>query len=79
LAATSPSHIFKQGSRLLRWAAIEAAQRHGGHGPLGATFARVAERRDSTKIARVALGRKILTLAYYGPRDGEIRCLAKAG
>lgn len=72
-------HITKQGSRLLRWAAIEAAQRHGGHGPLAVSFARIAERRDSTKIARVALARKILILAYYGLRDGEIRCLAKAG
>ncbi len=32
------------------------------------------------KIARVALARHIVTLAYYGLRDGEIRCLAeKAG
>ena len=28
--------------------------------------------------ARVALARKVLTLVYYGLRDGEIRCLAKA-
>jgi hypothetical protein len=26
---------------------------------------------------RVALARKVLTLAYYGLRDGEIRCLAQ--
>ncbi len=70
--------ITKQGSRLVRWAAIEAAQRHHGH--LGETFTRIAERRDSTKIARVAIARKVLTLAYYGLRDGEIRCLQeKAG
>lgn len=66
--------ITKQGSRLVRWAAIEAAQRHHGH--LADTFTRIAERRDSTKIARVAVARRILTLAYYGLRDGEIRCLA---
>ena len=70
--------ITKQGSRLVRWAAIEAAQRHHG-GPMQETFTRIAERRDSTKIARVALARKILTLVYYGLRDGEIRCLAQAG
>jgi hypothetical protein len=29
-------------------------------------------------IARTAVARKILTLAFYGLRDGEIRCLAKA-
>ena len=28
--------------------------------------------------ARVALARKVLTLVYYGLRDGEIRCLARA-
>jgi transposase len=66
--------ITKQGSRLVRWAAVEAAQRHHGH--LADTFTRIASRRDSTKIARVAVARKILTLAYYGLRDGEIRCLS---
>ena len=28
-------------------------------------------------IARVAAARKLLTLVYYGLRDGEIRCLAR--
>jgi hypothetical protein len=27
--------------------------------------------------ARVAAARKLLTLVFYGLRDGEIRCLAK--
>ena len=31
------------------------------------------------KIARVAVGRKIVTLVYYGLRDGKIRCLAPSG
>jgi hypothetical protein len=26
----------------------------------------------------VAVARKVLTLVYYGLRDGEIRCLAQA-
>jgi hypothetical protein len=30
-------------------------------------------------VARVAVARKLLTLVYYGLRDGEIRCLARAG
>jgi hypothetical protein len=38
----------------------------------------VAERRGN-QIRRVAAARKLLTLVYYGLRDGEIRCLAKAG
>ena len=70
--------ITKQGSRILRWATIEAASRH--HGAQAERFEAIAARRDSKKIARVALARHIVTLAYYGLRDGEIRCLAeKAG
>jgi hypothetical protein len=39
-------------------------------------FERIAKRRGR-KIAKVAIAREILTLAYYGLRDGEIRCLAR--
>ena len=28
-------------------------------------------------IARVAAARKLLTLVYYGLRDGEVQCLRK--
>jgi transposase len=67
--------ITKQGNNLVRWAAVEAVQRvHGG--PLGSTRARVAERRGAN-IAKVAAARKLLTLVYYGLRDGHIRCLAR--
>ena len=70
--------ITKQGSRLVRWAAVEAASRH--HGSQSERFERITARRDSKKIARVALARHLITLVYYGLRDGEIRCLAgKAG
>jgi transposase len=69
-------HITKQGSRPLRWALVEAAQHAGrGGGPLRDSFERIAKRRGR-KIAKVAVARKILTLCYYGLRDGEIRCLA---
>jgi transposase len=68
-------HITKMGSRLVRWAAIEAAQKTGDF--LKADYRRIAERRNNTKIARVAVARKILTLVYYGLRDGEIRCLTE--
>jgi transposase len=69
-------HITKQGSRPLRWALVEAAQHTGrGGGPLRDSFERIAKRRGR-KIAKVAVARKILTLCYYGLRDGEIRCLA---
>src|SRR5436190_6159004 len=70
-------HISHQGSPALRWALTEAAQKiPTGGGPLRAMFERIAKRRGS-KIAKVAVARQILTLCYYGLRDGEIRCLTK--
>ena len=71
-------HISRQGSSILRWALVEAAQRASlGGGPLRSTFERISKRRGR-QIAKVAVARKILTLCYYGLRDGEIRCLARA-
>jgi transposase len=68
-------HISRLGSGALRWALVEAAQRNTqGDGPLAETFQRIAERRGR-QIAKVAVARKILTLCFYGLRDGEIRCL----
>jgi transposase len=68
-------HISRQGSTILRWALTEAAQHTPtGGGPLRAKYERIAKRRGS-KIAKVAIAREILTLCYYGLRDGEIRCL----
>jgi transposase len=68
-------HISRQGSPALRWALTEAAQHiPTGGGPLRAMFERIAKRRGR-KIAKVAIARQILTLCYYGLRDGEIRCL----
>jgi transposase len=66
--------ITKQGSRLIRWAAIEAVSKYRGGPKLRADYHRIAERRGKFK-ARVAVARKLLTLVYYGLRDGEIRCL----
>jgi len=68
-------HISRLGSGALRWALVEAAQRNTqGDGPLAESFERIAERRGR-QIAKVAVARKILTLCFYGLRDGEIRCL----
>jgi transposase len=70
-------HISRQGSPALRWALVEAAQKcTTGGGPLRDQFERIAKRRGR-KIAKVAVAREILTLSYYGLRDGEIRCLAR--
>ena len=71
-------HISRQGSPVLRWALVEAAQKAAtGAGPLRDLFERIARRRGR-KIARVAVARRILTLCFYGLRDGEIRSLAAA-
>jgi transposase len=72
-------HISRQGSPHIRWALTESAQtavRSGG--PLRTSFERIAKRRGR-KIAKVAIARRILTLCFYGLRDGEIRCLASSG
>ena len=69
--------ITKQGSKLVRWALIEAVSRYHGGAHLAPGFRCIAERRGTNK-ARVAVARKVLTLVYYGLRDGEIRCLAQA-
>jgi transposase len=71
------SGITKQGSRLVRWAAIEAISR-ARDTTVADLYARVKERRG-TNVARVAAARKLLHLVYYGMRDGEIRCLAQTG
>lgn len=70
------SGITKQGSRLLRWALIEGISRYHGGPKLAADYRQIAKRRGINK-ARVAVARKVLTLVYYGLRDGEIRCLAR--
>ena len=67
--------ITKQGNPLLRWAAVEAVQTLRT-GPIGATRVRVGERRGAN-IGKVAAARKLLTLVFYGLRDGHIRCLAR--
>ncbi len=70
--------ITKQGSRLVRWAAVEAVQRAPKTSPMRRSYERIVERRGGTgkNLAKVAAARKLLTLVYYGLRDGEIRCLA---
>jgi transposase len=78
-ARTRLGHISGLGSKALRWALVEAAQKAcQGGGPLRQDFERIAKRRGR-KIAKVAVARKILTLCYYGLRDGEIRCLKPSG
>ncbi|HEX2072811.1 MAG TPA: hypothetical protein VHF92_03410 [Geodermatophilus sp.] len=48
--------------------------------PMRRTYDRIVARRGGTgkNLAKVADARKLLTLVYYGLRDGEIRCLSAA-
>jgi transposase len=70
--------VTKMGSKLVRWAAIEAVARYHGGAPIKGSYQRIAARKGN-KVARVAAARKLLTLVFYGLRDGEVRCLAQAG
>jgi transposase len=72
-------HVSKQGSRILRWALIEAIQHQpAGSRPRAAKDAIIARRGKQAKnIAKVAAARQLLTLVFYGLRDGQIRCLAR--
>jgi len=70
-------HITKQGCKAVRWAAIEAVQRHPTTAKISADKHRIEARRGKN-IAKVAAARKLLTLVYYGLRDGQIRALDHA-
>jgi transposase len=69
--------ITRQGSTLLRWAAVEAGHCATNAGWLAATRTRIGQRRGRN-VATVAVARKLLTLVYYGLRDGHIRALRPA-
>jgi transposase len=66
--------ITKQGSRLVRWAAVEAAQHAGKDERLGQLKDRIAARRGRN-IATVAAARTLIGLVFYGLRDHDIRAL----
>ncbi len=36
------------------------------------------ERKEARNIAKVAAARRLLTLVFYGLRDGQIRCLPRS-
>ena len=75
--------VTKQGSKLVRWAAVEAVQR-SSEPAVAAIRTRIADRRGrpgrpgqrtGRNIAKVAAARVLLKLVYYGLRDGQIRAL----
>lgn len=67
---TRRGHITKEGSRLVRWAMVEAAARAPRHSPHRRFFVRIMhEDLGRRHIARIALARHLLTLCDYALRD----------
>jgi len=66
--------ITKQGSRLVRWAAVESVQVVGPRTRVGALRDRVADRRG-TNIGKVAAARLQMEYVFYALRDGHVRAL----
>jgi transposase len=69
-------HISKEGSTLVRWAAVEAVQRNC-EPAIRAVREKIIARRgqDARNTAKVAAGRAMLEAVYYLLRDGECRRL----
>jgi transposase len=62
-------HISKEGNRLLRWVLVVAATQAARQpGPLRTWF-RELQKRKGTKIARVALARRLAEIAYHIWKD----------
>jgi transposase len=66
--------ITKQGSRLVRWAAVESAQRVPKSSRVGQLRERVAARRGHN-IGVVAAARQQIQYVYYALRDHHVRAL----
>jgi transposase len=66
--------ITKQGSRLVRWAAIESVKTVSKGSEVGVLRERVADRRGRN-IGSVAAARRQLELVFYALRDGHVRAL----
>jgi transposase len=76
----SRGHITKQGSRILRWALIEAIQHVPAGHPLRQRKEDIIARRgaQARNIAKVAMARQLLTWVFYAMRDGQVRSLDAA-
>lgn len=66
--------ITKQGSRLVRWAAVESVKNVPQHSQVGILKARVADRRGAN-IGTVAAARRQIELVFYALRDHHVRAL----
>jgi len=73
---TRYGHVSKQGSRLLRWAAVEGCQRAREPYLAGKRRDIIARRgKRAQHIATVAAARHMMKVVYYTMRDGRARCL----
>jgi transposase len=67
-------HVSKEGSKLVRWAAVEAVQRNCEPSIRAVRDGIIARRgKDARNTAKVAAGRVMLEAIYYLLRDGECR------
>jgi len=66
--------ITKQGSRLVRWAAVESVKRLSAGSKVGALRDRVADRRGAN-IGAVAAARQQVEYVFYALRDHHVRAL----
>jgi transposase len=68
-------HVSKQGSKMLRWALVEAIQHQpAGTRPREVKDAIIARRGTQARnIAKTAAARQLLTLVFYAMRDGHVR------
>jgi transposase len=69
-------HISKEGSKLIRWAAVESIQRSCEPAVKDLKDAIIARRGPGARnVAKVAAARRMLEAVYYVLRDGEARFL----
>ena len=75
-AKTRRGHVSKQGSRLLRWAAVEGCQ-HAREPHLAERRRAIVGRRGKSaqRIATVAAAWHLIRIVHYTMRDGHARCL----
>ena len=66
--------ITKQGSRLVRWAAVESVKSLPSHTRVGTLRDRVADRRGPN-IGAVAAARQQVEYVFYALRDHHVRAL----
>lgn len=69
--------ITKQGSRLVRWAAVESVKSLSARTPVGALKTRVAATRGKN-VGTVAAARKQMEFVFYALRDHHVRALSRS-